>query len=108
MGLLRETIKLIKIEKKRFVLLFTLLSFLFVLSYITQDRKYISSIKLAHNSDSGSSMSSGFSRLVSSIGISNNSPVKNVSKCSILLFLILTHFECVPGKHADPLKFVSF
>tara|TARA_Y100000768_G_scaffold387872_1_gene380765 strand:- start:2083 stop:3069 length:987 start_codon:yes stop_codon:yes gene_type:complete len=75
MGLLRETISLLKIEKKRFVLLFTLLSFLFVFGYVNQDREYISSIKLAHNSDSGSSMSSGLGRLVSSIGIPNNNPV---------------------------------
>ncbi len=76
MTFLEETVNLLKERKKLFISLFIFLSFLFIGSYVTSDRVYISSIKLAHNSVQ-SSAGGGFNMLFSSLSPSNVNSVQS-------------------------------
>jgi len=71
MEIIKATLYVLKKKKKKFRILFFLLSCVFILNYTLQDRIYISDIKLAHNSEDGSSNSSGLSKFVSSFSGSN-------------------------------------
>ena len=66
MEIIKATLYVLKKKKKKLGTLFFLLSCVFILNYTLQDRIYISDIKLAHNSEDGSSNSSGLSKFVSS------------------------------------------
>ena len=66
MEIIKATLYVLKKKKKKLRILFFLLSCVFILNYTLQDRIYISDIKLAHNSEDGSSNSSGLSKFVSS------------------------------------------
>ena len=71
MEVIRVVIHILRKEKKRLSNLFLVLAFLFVLGYVLQDRVYISDIKLAHNSQDGSTNTSGLSAIVSEFASSN-------------------------------------
>jgi len=71
MEIIKATLYVLKKKKKKFRILFFLLSCVFIVNYTLQDRIYISDIKLAHNSEDGSSNSSGLSKFVSSFSGSN-------------------------------------
>ena len=66
MEIIKAILYVLKNKKKALRNLFLLLSCIFILNYVYQDRIYISDIKLAHNSEDGSSNSSGLSKFVSS------------------------------------------
>ena len=65
MEIIREVINILSNEKKRLLNLFLVLTFFFVGIYILQDRVYISDIKLAHNSQDGSTNTSALGEIVS-------------------------------------------
>lgn len=72
---LEETINLLKEKKGLLFSLFVFLTFLFIGSYVTSDRVYISSIKLAHNSSNVAGNS--FNNLLSSFSSSNINSVES-------------------------------
>ena len=71
MEIIKATIHIIKTKKRALWYLFFFLSSIFILHYSITDRIYISSIKLAHNSQDGSYNSSGLSKIVSSSSTTN-------------------------------------
>tara|TARA_B100001250_G_scaffold409091_1_gene432736 strand:+ start:19391 stop:20377 length:987 start_codon:yes stop_codon:yes gene_type:complete len=66
MEIIKAILYVLKNKKKALRNFFLLLSCIFILNYVYKDRIYISDIKLAHNSEDGSSNSSGLSKFVSS------------------------------------------
>lgn len=71
MEIIKAVLYVLKNKKKTLRNLFFLLSCIFILNYVYVDRIYISDIKLAHNSEDGSSNSSGLSKFVSSFSGGN-------------------------------------
>jgi len=71
MEIIKAILYVLKNKKKALRNLFLLLSCIFILNYVYEDRIYISDIKLAHNSEDGSSNSSGLSKFVSSFSGGN-------------------------------------
>tara|TARA_X000000368_G_scaffold81982_1_gene61880 strand:- start:11650 stop:12636 length:987 start_codon:yes stop_codon:yes gene_type:complete len=86
MEIVKAIIHIIKTKKRALWFLFFFLSSVFILHYSISDRIYISSIKLAHNSQDGSYNSSGLSRIVSSFSSSNLNSVSSST----------TNFDMIP------------
>ena len=86
MEIVKATIHIIKTKKRALWFLFFFLSSAFILHYSISDRIYISSIKLAHNSQDGSYNSSGLSKIVSSFSSSNLNSVSSST----------TNFDMIP------------
>ena len=86
MEIIKATVQIIKTKKRALWYLFFFLSSAFILHYSISDRIYISSIKLAHNSQDGSYNSSGLSKIVSSFSSSNLNSVSSST----------TNFDMIP------------
>tara|TARA_B100000965_G_scaffold405290_1_gene438723 strand:- start:448 stop:1437 length:990 start_codon:yes stop_codon:yes gene_type:complete len=86
MEIIKAILYVLKNKKKVLRNLFLLLSCIFILNYVYQDRIYISDIKLAHNSKDGSSNSSSLSNIVSSFSGGN---VRSIGSST-------TNFDMIP------------
>ena len=86
MEIIKATLYILKTKKKPLSYLFVLVSSLFILNYTLTDRIYISDIKLAHNSQDGSSNTSSLTNLVSSFSSGNVNSVESST----------TNFDMIP------------
>jgi len=86
MEIIKAIVQILKTKKRALWYLFFFLSSAFIIHYSLSDRIYISSIKLAHNSQDGSYNSSGLSKIVSSFSSSNLNSVSSST----------TNFDMIP------------
>jgi len=86
MEIIKAIVQILKTKKRALRYLFFFLSSAFIIHYSLSDRIYISSIKLAHNSQDGSYNSSGLSKIVSSFSSSNLNSVSSST----------TNFDMIP------------